>query len=215
MQTGKLYYVNQATGVSSFDDPRKLRLPSQGEAELQTAQLTTLAHEFLCSKRSETLRQETALKASCSSSSGSPHPRDFHLFSTGKQLWNLQLDDRQGSGAGSSSRGVALEEDSNLELDLNLVAGGSATSFPTRRPQEQTVCTMEMIQNALKRTESNSKLIFKRHKKHSISPSFSSLTNSTRSEPSGASPSTSSSSASSTSSLPGASHRHRHRPSTK
>lgn len=213
VQTGKLYYVNHASGVSSFGDPRK-RLTTQGEVEVQTLP-TPLAHEFLGSKKSETLREET-LKASSSSSSGSPHPNSresLHSFPTGKQLWSLQLDDRHGSGAGSSPR--VVEEDSILELDLNLAAGGAG---PAHRPHEQTVCTMEMIQNALKRTESNSRLTLKRETpklrhKHSISSSFSSLTNSTRSEPSGASPSTSSSSsASSTSSLPG--HESRRAPSS-
>lgn len=208
MQTGKLYYVNHASGVSSFEDPR-MSLTRQGEIDLQT-QPTPHAHEFLGSKRSETLREEM-LRASPSSSSGSPHPgnsrESLQSLSTGKQLWTyLQMDDRHGSGTGSSPR--VVEEDSNLELDLNLAAGG--LEFPSRRPQEQTVCTVEMIQNALKRTESNLRLNLKRETprlrhKHLVSSSFSSLTTSTRSDqPSGASPSTSSSSsASSTSSLPG------------
>ncbi|KAG0569646.1 hypothetical protein KC19_6G104600 [Ceratodon purpureus] len=217
LQTGKLYYVNQATGVSSFDDPRK-RLTCQGEIELQT-QSTPLAHEFLGSKKSETLIQET-LKASSSSSSGSPYPnsRDLHSFSTGKQLWNLQLDEHHVAGSGSSPR--VVDEDSNLELDLNLAAGRASSSIPSRRPHEQTVCTMQMIENALKRSESYPRLALKRETpklrhKYSISSSFSSLTNSTRSEPSGASPSTSSSSsATSTSSLPGAARRAPSNPSS-
>ena len=155
--------MNKSSGVSTFIDPRK-------QTEVQ-------AHEFLGSKRSE--------ENSVSSSSGSPLPKQstsslLLSFSTGKQLWNLQLDDRH-------------EDDSNLELDLNLAAGGSSS------PSQQTVCTMEMIQNALKRTTT----IPKREIPHklSVSSSFSSLT-STRSDPvdSSVAPSPSTSSSSSTSS---------------
>lgn len=164
-----------------------------------------LAHEFLGSKKSETLREESLKTSSSCSSGGSPHdskPPQLLSFSTGKQLWNLQLDDRRVSLIDNSKSLVAIspeevEEESNLELNLNLAAGGASPS----QHQEQSVCTMEMVQRALKRTE---KAMGKREMpvslgpRHSGSSSYSSLT-SARSEPSWsrASPSTSSSSSTS------------------
>ncbi|XP_024393798.1 uncharacterized protein [Physcomitrium patens] len=192
LKTGKLYYVNKCSGVSSYDDPR-----------MRSSTELPLAHEFLGSKQSETLRQE-CFKASSSSSSGSPrnssrHQRGSQLlpFSARKQQWNLQLDDRRVTLSNRNSPELADEPESHLELDLNLAAGGASSA--SRRYQQQTVCTMEMIQNALQRTESITNLVkreFLSTQQHKRSSSFSSL-NSSRSEALGASPSTSSSSSTS------------------
>ena len=208
--------MNKSSGVSTFNDPRKRNYSAIEAVELQTStQFSPVAaHEFLGSKRSETLRQENNLKASSSSSSGSPrrsrkhqNSSQFLSFSTSKQLWNLQLDDRHVSLPNRSEE-LEAKEESNLELDLNLAAGGSTSPSRTNR-HEQTVCTMEMIQNALKRTAEKASTptpIVKRdmprlRNKLSVSSSFSSLT-STRSDPidSCVAPSPSTSSSSSTSS---------------
>lgn len=205
LQAGKVYYVNKSSGVRTFNDPRKRKC----ETEVQTQFSSRAAHEFLGSKRSEALRQE---KASSSSSSGSPRLSRKHQnsqllsFSTGKQLWNLQLEDRHVSLANRCEE-LSPDEDSNLELNLNLAAGGSSPCRTNRH--EQTVCTMEMIQNALKRTAEQAStsspsthlLMPRLQHKLSVSSSFSSLT-STRSDPtdSGLATSPSTSSSSSTSS---------------
>lgn len=198
--------MNKSTGVRTSEDPRKqLQHPTSLPLEAPT-------HEFLASKRSETLREES-LRTSTSSASSGGSPRDttkpapqLLSFSTGKQLWSIQLDDRSTvslNKPGSSPRAPTfhnssdLEEESNLELNLNLAAGGSSSS--PRPHQSQSVCTMEMVEKALKRTE---KAMSKREMlgpKLSGSSSFSSLT-STRSEPSWSHSSPSTSSSSSTSS---------------
>lgn len=160
-KVGELYFVNRSTGVRTNEDPRKL----QKEAALISEELTPspLAHEFLCSKRSEILREESLRDSTLSESSGGASPRDngplqLLSFSTGKQQWNLQLDGRSTPSLSTmgGSPGVAPflnffdKEDSNLELNLNLSAGRDS---PRRHRQQQTVCTMEMVQRALKRTE--------------------------------------------------------------
>lgn len=166
LKTGEIYFVNKSTEARTSEDPRKVA-----------------PHEFLASKRSETLREEMSLRASTSSASSGESPATQQLsFSTGKQLWSLQLDEPRST--------VSLNKtapNSDLELDLNLSAGGASPS------RHQSVCTMEMVEQALKRTE---KAMGKRPKL-SGSSSFSSLT-SARSEPSWShsSPSTSSSSSS-------------------
>ncbi|KAG0587542.1 hypothetical protein KC19_2G172700 [Ceratodon purpureus] len=211
LKTGKVSYVDKNSGLSTSNDPRKRNCSI--ETELQTQFSPLAAHEFLGSKRSETLRQENSLRASSSSSSGSPrlsrqqNTSRLRSFTTGKQLWNLQADDRHVSLANRCDE-LEAEEESNLELDLNLAAGGSSSPSLANR-HEQTVCTMEMIQNALKRTAEKASItipISKREmprlqQKLSMSSSFSSLT-STRSDPidSGVVPSPSTSSSSSTSS---------------
>ncbi|XP_024401601.1 uncharacterized protein [Physcomitrium patens] len=193
LKTGKLYYVNKSSGVSSLDNPRK-----------RCTTDLSLAHEFLGSKKSETLQQENLI-ASSSSSSGNPRQcsrqkqqqhSQLSLFATGKQQWNLQPDDRRGPLNCRYSPEPAEEPEFHLELDLNLSTGGA--SSPSRRPEQQTVCTMEMIQNALKRTESKPSLI-KREFLPTLQHKYSSFTSvvSAHSGSSGASPSTSSSSSTS------------------
>lgn len=180
LKTGEVYFVSKSAGVRTSEDPRK-----------QQPEAAPLAHEFLGSKMSETLREES-LRVSTSSGSS----QQLLSFSTGTQLWNLQLDDRSTvslnkTGGGGSPRAFpsSSDEESNLELNLNLSAGGTS---PSPSHQHQSVCTMEMVEQALKRTE---KAMGKREMLPGSS-SFSSLT----SEPnswSRSSPSTSSSSSTS------------------
>jgi hypothetical protein len=169
--------------VRTSEDPRK-----------QQPEAAPLAHEFLGSKMSETLREESLrVSTSSGSSGGSPPAQQLLSFSTGKQLWNLQLDDRSTvslnkTGGSPGAFPSSSDEESNLELNLNLSAGGTS---PSPSHQHQSVCTMEMVEQALKRTE---KAMGKREMPGSSS--FSSLT----SEPnswSRSSPSTSSSSSTS------------------
>jgi len=190
VQTGELYFVNKSTGVRTSEDPRK-QLQQQPTA-------VASEHEFLASKRSETESLQRA-STSSASSGGSPPPQQQQQrlsFSTGKQLWSLQLDDRSTVSLNKTAPPPSFpnsEEESNLELNLNLSAGGSSPS------RHQSVCTMEMVEKALKRTE---KAMGKREMlgpKLSGSSSFSSLTSS-RSEPSWSHSSPSTSSSSSTSS---------------
>lgn len=198
-QTGELYFVSKSTGVRTRGDPRKqLQLASVAS---EASPFSPLAHEFFGSKMSETLREESLRTSTPSGSSGgSPReskPAQLLSFSTGKQLWNLQLDDCSTVSLNTTCSRRAppafrnsSDEESNLELDLNLAAGGNSPSHH----HHQSVCTMEMVEQALKRTE---KAMGKRHAmpKLSGSSSFSSLT-----EPnswSHSSPSTSSSSSTS------------------
>ncbi|XP_024358073.1 uncharacterized protein [Physcomitrium patens] len=200
LKTGKLFLVNKNSDESSFGEPC--------DTWITESVCAPLAHEFLSSKESEKLKQDAGLRVSSSSSSGSLRDSDgrqnncSHLLSSSgrKQLWNLNGDDcglasLSGSSGSSPKAARQVSMDLNLELDLNLSTGASAES-PIRR-QEQAVCTMEMIQNALKRVEEKPS---RPRLKQSLSSTFSSLI-SPRSEPSGASPSTSSSSASSKSTL--------------
>lgn len=190
LKTGELYFVNKNTGVRTSEDPRK---------QLQPTTSCPLAHEFLGSKKSETLREESLRTSTSSGSSGDSKPAQLLSFSTGKQLWNLQLDDRSTvslnkTGSPRPPFPISSDEDeSNLELNLNLSAGGGSPSHH----QSQSVCTMEMVEKALKRTE---KAMGKREMLvPKLSGSSSSLTSS-RSEPSWSHSSPSTSSSSSTSS---------------
>ena len=158
-QSAKLYYVQKTSGVSTFTDPRKQDVVSP--------------HEFLSSKKSETLRQENRSSSSASS---------LDLFRC-KRKWE------------NHSVRLCDDDGEEVELDLNLAAGGS----PRMIARSQTVCTMEMVQNALRRTENQASTspCFG-VKRLTLSSSFSSLTVSTRSDPiDSCSPSTSSSSSTS------------------
>jgi hypothetical protein len=86
-------------------------------------------------------------------------------FSTGSQLWNLQLDDMTNfiSLVKDQQQLVAEgdtklhERSSNLELDLNLTAAGAgagagAGGSPAQVEQQSCVCTMEMVERALRET---------------------------------------------------------------
>jgi len=192
LKTGELYFVNKSSGVRTSEDPRK-------QLQQQRPPIVSSEHEFLASKRSETESLQRASTSSASSGgSPPPQPQQQRLsFSTGKQLWSLQLDDRSivslNKTAPPPSSFPNSEEDSDLELNLNL---STNTGSPSRH---QSVCTMEMVEKALKRTE---KAMGKREMlgpKGSGSSSFSSLTSS-RSEPSWSQSSPSTSSSSSTSS---------------
>lgn len=152
-------------------------VPQQLAAALEPTATTTSpvsprAHEFLRSKKSEILLCEESLKASSSSTSsggaadGSCPARRWRenlqmlSFSTGTQQWNLHLEDKNVSLVKDSDL-LPAESDqeaerSNLELDLNLTAGGggspAASSCQPQQQREQSVCTMEMVQRALRRT---------------------------------------------------------------
>jgi hypothetical protein len=209
-----------------------------------TSPVSPRAHEFLRSKKSEILLCEESLRASSSSTSsggaaGGSCPARSSLekwrenlqmlsFSTGTQEWNLHLEDTNVSLVKDSDLPLAESdqegERSNLELDLNLAAGGggspAASSCHQQQQQqqqrEQSVCTMEMVQRALRRTaaadqagqmdrksrisgaESPIAGVLSRLSAAAASPSFSSSLSSARShEPAWSlgSPSTSSSSA--------------------
>jgi hypothetical protein len=222
-------FVNNTTGVTLDDDPRKQQQqldvaapPIAAHALLQErspspSSHSPRAHEFLRSKQSEILREAESLKttSSSTSSSGGGSPRRHQQqqqgmkstrdmgcsklqqqqmlsFSTGKRLWNLQLED---TNAVSLVKDTLLaeqqepERSTNLELDLNLAAAAvpSSPSAPQQQ-QEQSVCTMAMVQRALRRTEQSPTAYRKRSELQiSIlpkpasaggtgSPSFSSLT---------------------------------------
>ncbi len=146
--------------------------------ETTTSPVSPRAHEFLRSKKSEILLCEESLRASSSSTSsggaaGGSCPARSNLakwkenlqmlsFSTGTQQWNLHLEDTNVSLVKDSDLLLAESdqeaERSNLELDLNLAAGGggspAASSCQQQQQQqrEQSVCTMEMVQRALRRT---------------------------------------------------------------
>ncbi|CAM6036286.1 unnamed protein product [Sphagnum compactum] len=205
-----------------------------------TSPVSPRAHEFLRSKKSEILLCEESLRASSSSTSsggaaGGSCPARSNLakwrenlqmlsFSTGTQQWNLHLEDTNVSLVKDSDLLLAESdqeaERSNLELDLNLTAGGggspAASSCQQQQQREQSVCTMEMVQRALRRTaaadqagqmdrksrisgaESPIAGVLSRLSAAAASPSFSSSLSSARShEPAWSlgSPSTSSSSA--------------------
>ncbi len=192
MQTGKTSFVHKTTGVTLDNDPRNraaLAMQHQGPAlniESSSATSPRRAHEFLRSKKSENIlrAQESSLKtaSTTSSSSGagtSPRKqqlaatsaRDMKLqqqqqmlsFSTGSQLWNLQLDDMTNFiSLVKDQQQLAAEGDtklhersSNLELDLNLTAAGAgagAGGSPAQVEQQSCVCTMEMVERALRET---------------------------------------------------------------
>ncbi len=189
MQTGKMSFVHKITGVTLDNDLRNraaLAMQDQGPAlNIESASATSprRAHEFLRSKKSESIlrAQESSLKtaSTTSSSSGagtSPRKqqlaatsaRDMKLqqqqmlsFSTGSQLWNLQLDDMTNfiSLVKDQQQLVAEgdtklhERSSNLELDLNLTAAGAgAGGSPAQVEQQSYVCTMEMVERALRET---------------------------------------------------------------
>ncbi len=191
MQTGKMSFVHKTTGVTLDNDPRNraaLAMQDQGPAlniESSSATSPRRAHEFLRSKKSENilLVQESSLKTASTTSSPSgagtsprkqqlaaTSARDMKLqqqqmlsFSTGSQLWNLQLDDMTNfiSLVKDQQQLVAEgdtklhERSSNLELDLNLTAAGAgagAGGSPAQVEQQSYVCTMEMVERALRET---------------------------------------------------------------
>lgn len=183
LQTGKLYFVNKQTGARTNDDPRKHQ---------KAVEIEPLAHEFLCSKQSETLREHESMRASSSSSSGgSPHATTREALSAEKQLWSLcstlqPITQRRTSPDFEVEEIIEEEqqeeeESNHLELDLNLAAGAIRSS-PQRQHGQFSVCTMEMVQNALKRTgelkRKNSLLTFKSEQQASPSTSSSSSTSS-------------------------------------
>jgi hypothetical protein len=166
-QTGKLSFVNKTTGITSESDPRKQPL---NVTPLMAIEPST--HEFLGSKKSEilleeSLQQQQQRTGSSSSTSGSAFGRtspQMLSFSTGTQVWNLQLADHSSNisliNDISCCTGLAAAEDrdhdqaaherSNLKLDLNLTAGAAGSPSRTPREQEQSVCNMEMVQRALR-----------------------------------------------------------------
>ena len=183
LQTGKLYFVNKQTGARTNDDPRKHQ---------KAVEIEPLAHEFLCSKQSETLREHESMRASSSSSSGgSPHATTTReALSAEKQLWSLcstlqpKITQRRASPdfeveemLQEEQQQEEEEESNHLELDLNLAAGAIRTSPQRQQHGQFSVCTMEMVQNALKRTgelkRKNSLLSFKSEQQQA-SPSTSS-----------------------------------------
>lgn len=131
-------------------------------------------HEFLGSKKSEilleeSLQQQQQRTGSSSSTSGSAFGRtspQMLSFSTGTQVWNLQLADHSTNislingiscctllaAAEDRDQDRAAHERSKLKLDLNMTAGAGAAGSPSRTPreQEQSVCNMEMVQRALR-----------------------------------------------------------------
>ncbi len=177
LQTGKLSFVNKSTGITSEDDPRKQPLnvtPLMAIHPLSPTSSRPCAHEFLGSKKSEILREEITLqqqqRTSSSSSSGAEKSQSQQMlsFSTGKQLWNIQLADTTTTTSVSLAdqlpdpRYQAAEKSHQLELDLNLTACAAVAgsppppySGPPHHEQEQSVCTMEMVQRALRRTTDN------------------------------------------------------------
>ncbi|KAH8971517.1 hypothetical protein BDL97_02G147200 [Sphagnum fallax] len=167
LKTGKLSFVNKTTGITSESDPRKQPL---NVTPLMAIEPST--HEFLGSKKSEilleeSLQQQQQRTGSSSSTSGSAFGRtspQMLSFSTGTQVWNLQLADHSSNisliNDISCCTGLAAAEDrdhdqaaherSNLKLDLNLTAGAAGSPSRTPREQEQSVCNMEMVQRALR-----------------------------------------------------------------
>lgn len=151
---------------------------------LTAAPTRPLAHEFLCSKQSETLREEISLRTSSGSSSSGASPRSQLVsnFSPEKQLWSLKLDGGRCFKTRNSCDEFQAEDDSeksNLELDLNLAAGVRCSPEPQQRQPGQSVCTMEMVQKALKRTGElmgKRSILMKSGPKQSSSSSLSSLT---------------------------------------
>ncbi|CAM6043655.1 unnamed protein product [Sphagnum compactum] len=167
LKTGKLSFVNKTTGITSENDPRKQPL---NVAPLMAIEPST--HEFLGSKKSEilleeSLQQQQQRTGSSSSTSGSAFGRtspQMLSFSTGTQVWNLQLADHSTNislindiscctvlaAAEDRDHDQAAHERSNLKLDLNLTAGAAGSPSRTPREQEQSVCNMEMVQRALR-----------------------------------------------------------------
>jgi hypothetical protein len=159
--------------------PQQLAAALEPTATTTTSPVSPRAHEFLRSKKSEILLCEESLRASSSSTSsggaaGGSCPARSSVekwrenlqmlsFSTGTQQWNLHLEDTNVSLVKDSDLLLAESdqeaERSNLELDLNLTAGGgggggspAASSCHQQQQREQSVCTMEMVQRALRRT---------------------------------------------------------------
>lgn len=192
MQTGKMSFVHKTTGVTLDNDPRNraaLAMQDQGPAlniESSSATSPRRAHEFLRIKKSENILRahESSLKTASTTSSSSgagTSPRKQQLaatsakdmklqqqqmlsFSTGSQLWNLQLDDMTNfiSLVKDQQQKLVAEGDtklhersSNLELDLNLTAAGAGAGTggsPAQVEQQSCVCTMEMVERALRET---------------------------------------------------------------
>ncbi|CAM6039437.1 unnamed protein product [Sphagnum compactum] len=185
LKTGKMSFVHKTTGVTLDNDPRNraaLAMQDQGPAlniESSSATSPRRAHEFLRSKKSENIlrAQESSLKtvSTTSSSSGAgtsarKQQLDMKLqqqqmlsFSTGSQLWNLQLDDMTNFiSLVKDQQQLVAEGDtklhdrsSNLELDLNLTASGAGAGpggSPAQVEQQSCVCTMEMVERALRET---------------------------------------------------------------
>lgn len=182
--------MNKQTGARCSDDPRKHQQKAAVATSVVEEMLLTpvptrpLAHEFLCSKQSETLRVEISLRTSSGSSSSGASPRSQLVsnFSPEKQLWSLMFDGGRCLKTGYSCDEFQAEEDSgisNLELNLNLAAGVSCSPQPQQQRPGQSVCTMEMVQNALKRTGElvgTRSVLTKCVPKQSSSSSISSLT---------------------------------------
>lgn len=172
LKTGKLSFVNKTTGITSENDPRKQPL---NVVPLMAIEPST--HEFLGSKKSEilleeSLQQQQQRTGSSSSTSGSAFGRtspQMLSFSTGTQVWNLQLADHSTNislvndvscctvlaAAEDRDHDQAAHERSNLKLDLNLTAGAVGSPSRTPREQEQSVCNMEMVQRALRLSTDN------------------------------------------------------------
>ncbi|KAG0616025.1 hypothetical protein M758_5G084700 [Ceratodon purpureus] len=192
LKTGELYYVNKSMGMRRSEDPRKLQRVKLAEAMKVGGGIAPRtpvrpAHEFLASKK-----EETRLRASTTSSGSSgedvvttnnnnvvvvaaPPPATTQLlsFSTGKRLWNLQLDERDrttislnkttpGTSWSNSPRAPPFpnspssRDESKLDINLNLSPTRSRPSpspSPSPLSHAQTVCNLEMVQQALKRTE--------------------------------------------------------------
>ncbi|XP_024375339.1 uncharacterized protein [Physcomitrium patens] len=206
LKTGELYLVNKSTGTRTNEDPRKHQ--QQAALAVDTSVPSPLAHEFLSSKKSEILREERMRASTSPESSGDARnrqPSQLLAFSAGKQRWNMQPDCYSTvslNKMGGSPRAVPFpdssdEEESKLELNLNLSAVCNSPSRP--HDLKFSVCTVEMVERALKRTE---KALGKREMttvvfdpKHMGSSSSTSSLTSVRSDPSWSySPSTSSAS---------------------
>lgn len=154
LKTGEVYFVSKATGVRTSEDPRK------HPAVIAPRTPARPAHEFLASKKVEALRACTPSGSSSGEEGANNHVSPPAVaqrlsFAAGKRLWSLQLDDRdrdrdrRSSSWGASPRALPFSNspprESNLELNLNLSPSPVAA-------QAQAVCTMEMVQHALKRS---------------------------------------------------------------
>lgn len=171
MQTGKLSFVKKQTDVRTSGDPWK----QQSRVAIEPL----LAHEFLCRTQSETLREEETQRVRTTSSSestaGSSDSGPQTNFVTTKNQEQLL----------SNSTPASLEEveeeaasSTLLALDLNLAGEGSGCSSSSQtQPGQLSVCTMEMVHDAIKRHHRrNHQLLSFRPTKQSGSSSVSSLT---------------------------------------
>lgn len=125
--------------------------------------------------------------SSSSSSGGSPRATTREVLSAEKQLWSLcstlQQNTQRRTSPGFEAEGILEEEQQqqeeesdHLELDLNLAAGAIRSS-PQRQHGQFSVCTMEMVQNALKRTgelKRKNSLVALKSEQQQASPSTSS-----------------------------------------